>query len=458
MFRNLKLSGNFRVPFYLQFSRKQIEHSVTAPSAHQFLRQVTLVLIFIFALPSFSFGYELTPAETKLLRKIEQDTLRYFLREADANTGLVRDSSRAGSPSSVAATGFGLAAWAIGADRGWITHDLAQNKILKALITLESVAEHAHGFFYHFLDMRTGKRAWKSEASSIDTALLVAGALTAAQYYPGTEIEKRALKIYARVNWKWMLNGSDLICMGWTPENKFLPYYWDSYNELLILQALAIGAPKNPVPPEAWNAWFRNEDEYHGRKVIYSHSGSLFTYQYPHAFIDFKHLDDAGINYFENSVQATLANREYSLGFDNEFKSYNTYSWGLSAAGGAGGYKAYGGKPGKGIQDGTIAPHAAIGSLPFTPKESLDAIKYFYLKLGNRIYKKYGFTEAFNIDKKFYSNEYLGIDQGLILLMLENFTNDGAIWKRFMKLDCINRWIQLARLKEAPAPLAQPDQ
>ncbi len=393
------------------------------------------------------FAYDLTPAEAKLLEKIERDTLQYFLRESNVNTGLIKDTSRAGSPASVAATGFGLAALAIGADRGWITHELAKQKILKALITLETNAEHKNGFFYHFLDTRTGNRVWKSEASSIDTALLIAGALTAAQYYPGTEIENRANKIYRRVNWKWMLNGSDLICMGWTPESGFLPYYWDTYNELLLLQALAIGAPAHPIPPSAWNAWFRNEDEFNGHKVVYSHSGSLFTYQYPHAFIDFRDLNDRGVNYFENSVNASRANREYSLGFDKEFKSYNIYSWGLSAAAGAGGYKAYGAKPGRGIQDGTIAPHAAIGSLPFTPKESLDAIKFFYLKLGSQIYKKYGFTAAFNIDKKFYSDEYIGIDQGIILLMLENFTNDGSVWKKFMELKCIKKWIEITKLR-----------
>lgn len=391
---------------------------------------------------------ELKPAEIKLLEKIERDTLKYFLRYSDPSTGLVKDNSREGSPASIAATGFGLAALAIGADRGWLTHDVAKSKLIKALTALELKAEHKNGFFYHFLDMRTGKRVWSSEASSIDTALLIAGALTAAQYYPGTEIEARAKKIYARVNWNWMLNNSDLICMGWTPESGFLPYYWDSYNELLILQALALGAPNHAVPKSVWNAWFRNEDEYKGRNIIYSHSGSLFTYQYAHAFIDFKNLNDAGINYFENSIQATLANREYSMEHKDQHKSYNTYSWGLSASIGPGGYKAYGGKPGEGIQDGTIAPHGAIGSLIFTPKESLDAIKYFYLRLGSKIYKEYGFIGAFNINKKFYPDEYLGIDQGIILMMIENFMRDGIIWKKFMELEAIKKWVEISGIKE----------
>ena len=414
-----------------------------------------LAVSFFFLLLSAN-AYDLKPAESKLLEKIERDTFQYFLQQSDNRTGLIKDSSRPGSPASVSATGFGLAALAIGASRGWIKPELAQSKILKILTTLESTAANAHGFFYHFLDSKTGKRVWKSEASSIDTSILVAGALTAAQYYPGTEIEKRALKIYERVDWKWMLNNSDLICMGWTPENGFLPHYWDSYNELLILQALALGSPTHPIPPALWKAWFRNEDEYNQHKVVFSYSGSLFTYQYAHAFIDFKNLNDSGINYFENSIQASLANREYSLSFEKDFSSYSNYSWGLSAAEGPGGYKAYGGKPGQGLHDGTIAPHAAIGSLPFTPKESLDAIKYFYLKLGDRIYKQYGFTSAFNIDKKFYSNEYLGIDQGVTLLMIENFTQDGSVWKKFMDLACIKKWIEVAHLKESVVESSPP--
>lgn len=431
----LKRFTQLRVPNLL-FSRFFLSASL----------KIALIGTLIFSYPTFSSAYDLSQAETKLLERIQRDTLLYFLSQTNPNTGLVKDNSRPGSPASIAATGFGLAALAIGADRGWITQDLARERILKTLFTLDTKAAHEHGFFYHFLDTKTGKRVWKSEASSIDTALLIAGALTAAQYYPGTEIEKRAHKIYERVNWKWMLNDSDLICMGWTPEGEFLPYYWDSYNELLILQALALGSPTHPIPPSSWNAWFRNEDTYNNRSIVYSHSGSLFTYQYSHAFIDFKNLNDAGINYFENSVQASLANREYSLGFDKEFKSYNTYSWGLSAAAGPGGYKAFGAKPGTGIHDGTIAPHAAIGSLPFTPKESLNAVKFFYLKLGDKIYKKYGFTGAFNIDKKFYPEEYLGIDQGIIFLMIENFTNKGSLWNKFMTLDCIKKWIEIANL------------
>ena len=308
-------------------------------------------------------------------------------------------------------------------------------------------AQHKNGFFYHFLDPATGKRIWQSEASSIDTAILIAGALTAGEYFPGTDIQKMAQKIYARTHWEWMLNKSLLVCMGWVPETGFLPYYWDSYNELLILQALALGSPTHPIPAAAWNEWARNEDTFNDKKIIYSHSGSLFTYQYSHAFIDFRKINDRGINYFENSRQASLANREYSMGFKNEHKGYSENSWGLSASVGPGGYKSYGGKPGFGLQDGTIAPYAAIGSLVFTPEESMKAVRFFYENYEKDLYGMFGFKDSFNLDKNWWSQEYIGIDQGISILMLENFLNDGAVWKKFMNLEIIQNWIKICKLK-----------
>ena len=244
-----------------------------------------------------------------------------------------------------------------------------------------------------------------------------------------------------------MMNGSSLVCHGWNPESGFLPFYWDTYNELIILQALAIGSPTNPIPPASWEAWNRNEDEYNGRKVVYSYSGSLFTYQYAQAFIDFRDLWDRDVNYFENSKNATLANREYSLSFKENFRTYSESSWGLSASLGPGGYRAYGSKPGQGFHDGTIAPYASIGSLVFTPRSSLQAIKYFYQEYHDPLYGNFGFKDAFNLDKKWWSPEYLGIDQGISVLMLENFLSSGGVWEKFMKLPAIQKWIELCKLK-----------
>lgn len=390
-------------------------------------------------------------SDIELLSKIEKDSLQYFIRMSDKMTGLTRDSSRAGSPASIAATGFALAAVAIGASRGWIDSDQASDQLGKTLKTLLTKAQHERGFFYHFLDSRTGRRVWGSEASSIDTALLVAGALLAGRYYPGTEIDRMAQDIYRRVDWKWMMNHSDLVCMGWKPESGFFPYYWDSYNEHLIIQALAIGSPTHPIPPGSWNSWFRNEDEYNGKKIIYSHSGSLFTYQYAQAFIDFKHLNDRGINYAENSRNAATSNREYTLSFRDQFKGYSESSWGVSASLGPGGYKAYGAKPGLGLHDGTIAPYAAIASIVFTPAESTAAARFFFEKYESFLYGIFGFKDAFNLNKNWWAYEYLGIDQGITVLMLENFLNRGAVWERFMKLEPVERWMALCGLKEISA-------
>jgi hypothetical protein len=385
------------------------------------------------------------------LNKIEKDTLQYFTRFSDKITGLTKDSSRTGSPSSVAATGFALAAYAIGGSRGWLTQDYAYARILTTLQTLRHKAAHERGVFYHFLDARTGKRVWGSEASSIDTALAVAGALLAAQYYPGTEVEKLAREIYERVNWKWLMNNSDFICMGWTPESKFLPYYWDSYNELMLLVALAIGSPTFPVPPRAWERWLRPEGNYNNRRVIYTSTGSLFTYQFSHAYIDFRNLDDSGTNFFENSREATLANRDYSMSFSGQYKGYSESSWGLSASVGPGGYKAYGGKPGGGIQDGTIAPYATLSSIVFTPELSTQAARFFYDNYQKELYGNCGFKDAFNLDKQWWASEYLGIDQGITLLMLENYLNGEIVWKKFMGLPAIKKWIELTGLERRSA-------
>lgn len=406
-----------------------------------------LCLAFLCAPPAWGEA-SLSHEDQLLLEKIERDSIEYFLRHSDRETGLTQDSSLPGSPASIAATGFSLASLAIAQSHGWIPASGAYERTRRTLQTLHEKAQHQNGFFYHFLDPKTGKRAWRSEASSIDTALLLAGALLAAQYFEGTDIPPLVRDLYERVNWKWMMNGTTLVCHGWKPESGFLPYYWDSYNELMILQALAIGASKNSIPPEAWDTWDRLEDEYNGKRIIYSHTGSLFTYQYAQAFIDFRQLRDREINYFENSKRATLANREYALSFKEKYLTYSEMSWGLSASLGPGGYRAYGAKPGLGFHDGTVAPYASIGSLVFTPELSLPAIKFFYREHQNSLYGPLGFKDAFNMNKNWWSREYLGIDQGISVLMLENFLFQGSVWRKFMRLPAIQKWIELCRLRE----------
>ncbi len=397
--------------------------------------------------PAFSNEASFSQEDLSLLSKIQKDTFQYFIRLSDKNTGLTRDSSQPGAPASIAATGFSLAAFAIAQSHGWVEPEYAQKYLEKTLKTLLNKAAHKNGFFYHFLDSKSGKRVWDSEASSIDTALLVAGALLAGQMNPGTPIEAMAQKIYSRIDWAWMMNGSDFVCMGWRPESGFLPYYWDTYSELMILLALAIGAPENPIPPGAWERWMRHEAVYNNKRIVYSPSGSLFTYQFSHAYIDFRNLWDEDRNYFENSKLATLANREYSLSARYEFKGYSEKSWGLSASLGPGGYKNYGGKPGEGLHDGTVAPYASLSSIIFSPDFSMNAVRFFYENYGDQLYGPFGFRDAFNLNKNWWAAEYIGIDQGITLLMLENFLQNGIIWKKFMALKSIQKWVGLAKLK-----------
>ena len=390
--------------------------------------------------------FVLTEEDRTLLKKIQEDSFRFFTVHTNPETGLTYDSSQSGSPASMAATGFAVASFAIGSAHGWLSYREAYEKIEKTIDTLESKAANENGFFYHFVDAKTGKRVWSSEASSIDTALLMAGLLLATSYFNGTGLETRALKLYERVNWNWMLNGSFLFSHGWKPNSGFLPYYWDMYSEHLILQALALGSEIHPVPEKVWREWRRDSDTYNGRKIVYSYTGSLFTYQYTHAFIDFKHLHDQSINYFENSEQASLANLEFSASYQNEYQSYQNNIWGLSASLGPDGYKTYGAAPGEGLHDGTIASYAAISSIVFTPRQSMTAVRALYEKYGEKLYGPFGFRDAFNVDQNWWASEYLGIDQGITVLMLENFLNDGAVWKRFMKLPMIQRWAERARL------------
>ena len=364
--------------------------------------------------------------------------------------GLIKDSSRPGSPASVAAAGFGLTAICIGESRGWIAKDDAYYLVLKILKTFRDTVPNEKGFFYHFLDMRTGHRTWSSEVSSIDTALLLAGALFAGEYYKGSEVETIARELYERVEWPWMLNGKSILCMGWKPEEGFLWYYWDSYSEAMILYALAIGSPTHPIPAECWFEWKRPIDSYKDYKAVYCTTGSIFTYQYSHAWIDFCQLpaDNSipgpgpgiGVNYYDNSVSAVKANRQFCIDNSDLYKTYGENSWGLSACLGPGGYRGYGAKPGTAFNDGTIPPSGIAGSMPFDPIASLNGLKRLYIDHKDFLYGKYGFKDAFNLDKNWWAEEYLGIDVGITVLMIENYRSS-LVWDKFMSMPEIKNWI-----------------
>jgi hypothetical protein len=401
------------------------------------------------------------------LDKLQRDTFVYFLKETNPANGLVRDSTREGAPASITAVGFGLAAYAVGAERGFITRVEA---VRRALTTLrffwnsqqgeEPDATGHKGFFYHFLDMQTGRRAWRSELSTVDTTFLLAGVLAAAEYFDRDtagerEIRSLADAIYRRTDWKWAQNGGITVSHGWKPETGFLRYRWEGYSEAILLYALGLGSPTHPLPEECYRAWtstYRWKKLY-GHEFLYA--GPLFIHQLSHVWIDFRGIQDdfmraKGIDYFENSRRATYVQQQYAIRNPRNFKGYNENCWGITASDGPGpatrrvngversffDYKAR--SIPYGPDDGTIAPWAVVASLPFAPEIVLPALKYFneeYPEMTSEYGFKCSFNPSFTDGKRskrgWISKGYYGLDQGPIVLMIENYRT-GLVW-RLMK-------------------------
>jgi hypothetical protein len=378
------------------------------------------------------------------LDEIQKRAILYFWEQANPENGLIKDRSTADSPSSIATVGFGLTALIIGVERGWLSKDEVYSRILTTLRFFKDTAQEEHGFFYHFLDMKAGKRyRWPdgkpSELSSIDTALFLAGALFAGEYFKGTEVAKLAQEIYERVNWGWMLNGGETLSMCWTPEEGFCEARWADYAEHMVMYLLAIGSPTYPIPPESWDAWERPIVTRYGLQYIHNPIESLFVYQYSHAYVDFKNKHDKYADYWQNSINAITANREFALQNMDKYSTYGPNIWGITAGDGPEGYKNYGASPGN--HDGTIAPYGMIASMPFVPELAQKGIETMAEQYGGKIWGKYGFTSGFNKDKNWYSDRYVGIDQGIIALMLENYRT-GFVWKIFMQNEALRRAMQ----------------
>jgi hypothetical protein len=385
--------------------------------------------------PSAAAAFRPSDDDVRFLDEVERKAFDYFLREHHPRTGLVKDkASNSGTDAnviaSIAATGFGLAAVCVGAERGWISRDDARAYCLKTLRTFRDRMEPVQGFFYHFVHWETGKRTKDTELSSIDTALFLAGALTAARYFEGSEVETLAEELYARVDFRWMLAGDETLAMGWHPDGGFLKSRWDRYNESFILYLLAVASPTHPIPADSWAKVKKPVGRYGPQVFIYS--GPLFTHQYSHIWVDFREKNDGFADYFENSRIATLANRQFTLDRRHMFKTYSEDFWGLTASLGPAGYRAYGAGPGGAVHDGTVAPTAAGSAVVFTPELSIRAIRAMRDRLGGRLWGKYGFGDAFNLDRDWVAQEVLGIDQGPLLLMIENFRSE-LLWRIFMR-------------------------
>ena len=363
----------------------------------------------------------------------------FFWEQTDPKTGLTADRAATGGTqasgvASVASTGFGLAALCSGAERGWVAPAKARERARVTLGFLLASAPQERGFFYHFLDMKTGARAWGSEVSTIDTALLLGGALTARQCFrDDPKVVALATPRYERGELPGVMKGEPpQASMGWKPETGFIAARWDTYSEHMVLDLLAVGSPTHPVPAAIWDGWRRDLVTYSSFTYV-AGDKPLFIHQYSHAFVDFRGRHDGhGIDYFRNSVAATLAQRRFFIDLAAEFPSYSKDVWGLTASDSVRGYTAWGAPPRDPSIDGTVVPCAAGGSLMFTPKESLSALREMKARWGAKVYGRYGFADAFNPASGWTGPDVIGIDQGIILLSAENLRG-GRVWRWFMK-------------------------
>lgn len=426
---------------------------------------------------------------------LEERTFRYFWETVNRENGLVPDRWPSPTFCSIAAVGFGLTAYPIGVERGWCSREEARDLTLTTLRFFwnapqgpEPTGKIGHkGFFYHFIDMESGHRFRNVELSSVDTTLFFMGMLFAAAYFDRddpaeTEIRKLAQDIYARADWNFFrTDGRRPISMGWHPETGLIEANWTGYNEGMCVYVLALAAPVHAVPADSWEAWtstyprcWRGESD--TRHLAFA---PMFGHQYSHVWIDYRGIQDkvmreAGIDYFENSRRATYAQRAYCAANPMGWDGYSKDIWGLTACDGPGdfqfadgsgkeqvfyGYAARGplGHPDE-RDDGTLAPTAALGSLPFAPEIVIPCAQAMFREHGDRLYGKYGFLDSFNptfkwtgvnrrgaVDprKGWVNDDYIGIDQGPILAMAANYRSD-FVWKTMRGAPVIRRGLELA--------------
>ncbi len=442
----------------------------------------------------------LTPTPTVIdpeVDELQQRTFNWFTHVTNPANGLTPDRWPTPSFSSVAAVGFALTCWPVGVERGWMTRAEARERTLTTIRFFHDLPQGPEatgvggykGFFYHFLDMNTGHRFGRTELSTVDTALLVAGMLFAARWFDGdhadeAEIRRLAQAVYDRIEWDWVVIRPNRISMGWHPETGFIPADWNVYNEGMIVLLLAIGSRTHPVPPAVWDEWCSVYDQSwrDGEPFGHLHFAPLFGHQYSHMFVDFRGIQDAwmrakgreigmpAFNYATNSVLAVAHQRKYAMDNPMGWAGYSEDVWGLTACDGPGDFRqvidgrereffSYSARGPGDRDDGTIAPTASVGSFPFAPQEVTRAIKAMKARYGSAIYTEYGFLDSFNptLTQRdgrlqhgrivpgvgWVDGDYLGIDQGPIVIQIENHRSD-IVWKRMRGEPNIMRGLKLA--------------
>ena len=400
------------------------------------------------------------------LEKLQRQTFDYFLHETNSANGLVIDKTAPDWPASIAATGLGLACYPVGVERGFMSRAAA---VERTLVTLrffwnspqgrEADATGYKGFYYHFLDMETGKRAWQCELSTVDTSFLLAGVLTAGVYFDADNADEREIRslaerLYRRADWQWAQNEGATVTHGWKPESGFLEYRWEGYDEAMLLYILGLGSQTHPLPENSYTAWTSTFcwEQHYGYEYLYA--GPLFTHQLSHVWIDFRGIQDTfmrdkGIDYFENSRRATYVQQQYAIDNPRKFADYASCCWGITASEGPGpavvkingverqffDYVARGVPYGP--DDGTLAPWAVVASLPFAPEIVLFALDHCIHQAKLTKFNSYGFKAAFNPTHPgeagnpygwWVSPWHFGLNQGPIVLMIENYRT-GLLWQ-----------------------------
>ena len=410
-----------------------------------------------------------------LLDDVERRSFHFFWDLADSKTLLIPDRVPTPSFSSIAAVGFGLTAYGIGAERGYVTREQAAERTLATLQSLLAMKQGPEprgvsgykGFFYHFLDMKTAERFKTVELSTVDTSLMLAGALFSQSYFDRDNVTERAIReaaetLYNRVDWQWEEVRPLAISMGWTPEEGFHGWDWRGYNEAMIVIILALGSETHPVHDDIWREYHKTDKwgTFYGQPHILF--APLFGHQYSHVWIDFRGIQDDnirahGIDYFENSRRATIAQHAYAVENPNQWRDYGDEIWGLTACDGPKDatevidgktrtfhtYTARGATEGDIRDDGTIAPTAAISSIAFTPELAIPAMREMKERYGDKLYSKYGFVDAFNPTLNWFDVDYLGIDQGPIVAMIENYRS-GLVWRTMRKNPHVVRGLRRA--------------
>jgi hypothetical protein len=399
------------------------------------------------------------------LRRLQRRAFAYFEHEANPLNGLVVDKTAPDWPASIAATGLALTSYPVAVENGWMREADAIARTLATLRFFERSAQGPapdatghHGLYYHFLDMRSGARAWQCELSSIDSALLLAGMLAAATYFGADTPQQREIReladtLHRRVDWTWLHTETGTLCHGWKPESGFIPYRWEGYDEALLLYVLALGSPTHALPADTYAAWASTYEWKHCYGLDYLYAGPLFTHQLSHGWIDFRGIQDAfmrgkGIDYFENSRRATLVQQRYARDNPLRYTGYGERTWGVTASDGPGPatrridgierqfYDYVGRGVPFGPDDGTLAPWVVVASLPFAPEIVLPTIHHFVHTLQLHDHHRYGFKCTFNQTWGdaggalcgWVSPWYYGLNLGPIVLMIENHLS-GLPWK-----------------------------